>query len=109
MGEEGNSQTHTQQGDRISLLLFFENKKSRLKIAKFSHGVTHCCIMKLCICQVPNYVTDILKPEQFVRTVNKVYDVLHKEIYELCNENETRYPGCPCAHIQYLFAWYIIS
>jgi hypothetical protein len=27
----------------------------------------------------------------------------------LCNENETRYPGCPCAHIQYLFAWYIIS
>jgi hypothetical protein len=30
--EEGNTQAHRQQGDLINLLLFFQNKRSRLKI-----------------------------------------------------------------------------
>jgi hypothetical protein len=72
MVEKGDSQTHRQYGDRLRLFLFFQNKESGLKIAKFSHAVIHCRIIKLCNCQVPNYVTNILKPERFVRTINKV-------------------------------------
>jgi hypothetical protein len=35
--DKGDTQIHRQHGDRISLLLFFLNKKSRLKRMKILH------------------------------------------------------------------------
>jgi hypothetical protein len=37
----GGAQTHRQHGDRISLLLFFQNKESRLKCVTFNLSIAY--------------------------------------------------------------------
>jgi hypothetical protein len=41
--EGGDTQTHRQDGDRISLLSFFQNKESRLKIQFERLQCWYCC------------------------------------------------------------------
>jgi hypothetical protein len=54
----GNSQAHRQQGDRISLLLFFQNKESRLKkvIVKAFRGPISSLVSRLCVSGAMNNV-----------------------------------------------------
>jgi hypothetical protein len=37
--DKGDTQTHRQNGDRVSLILFIQNKESRLKTVRCAHTI----------------------------------------------------------------------